>query len=78
MLLRKVRKEESPLLFMYRTVTLLRVVSVVHGRLAMPSLDGRPAYISQINRQMLFVDNIHKKNIINHLAILFINQILSK
>jgi len=66
MLLRKVRIEESPLLFMHRTVTLLRVVSVMHGRLAMPSIDGRPANISPINRQ------------INHLAILFINQILSK
>ena len=49
MLLRKVRKEESPLLFMYRTVTLLRVVSVVHGRLAMPSIDGRPTNMSLKN-----------------------------
>jgi len=45
-----------------------RVVSVVHRPLAMPP----------INHQMLFVDNIRKKNIINHLAILFINQNLSK
>jgi len=55
-----------------------RVVSVVHRPLAMPPINRRPANIFPINRQMLFVDNIRKKNIINHLAILFINQNLSK
>ena len=77
MLLRKVRIGKFANIYTPDSNT-SRVVSVAYGRLAMPPINRRPANISPINRQMLFVDNIHKKNIINHLAILFINQILSK
>jgi len=59
MLLRKVHIVESPI---FRTLdsNTSRVVSVVYGRLAMPSIDGRPANMSLKN----FVKSHYLKEIL--------------